>query len=144
VVRKLLVLIAVAVPLTLAACGSSSSSSTTAATDTGGATSSTESSTTASGGSSGGGSIDISETEFKLDPSAPTAKAGSVTINASNDGTVTHDIEIEGNGVEQSIDPIDPGSSGEMTVDLKPGTYEIYCNIDSHRAQGMEGTLTVQ
>jgi uncharacterized cupredoxin-like copper-binding protein len=145
VVRKLLVLIAVAIPLTLAACGSSdSSSSTTAATDTGGATSSTESSTTASGGSGGGETVDISETEFKLDPADATAKAGSVTLNASNDGTITHDLEIEGNGVEESTDALDPGASGQVTVDLKPGTYEIYCNIADHRAQGMEGTLTVQ
>jgi plastocyanin len=29
-------------------------------------------------------------------------------------------------------------------VDLEPGEYEIYCAIGDHRAQGMEGTLTVE
>jgi uncharacterized cupredoxin-like copper-binding protein len=29
-------------------------------------------------------------------------------------------------------------------VNLKPGTYEFYCPVDSHKAQGMKGTLTVK
>jgi uncharacterized cupredoxin-like copper-binding protein len=140
VVRKVLVLIAVAVPLTFAACGGDDESSTTAASDT---SSSTEASTTAD---SGGGSsaVDLSETEFKIDPADATAKAGSVTFNVSNDGGTVHDLEVEGNGVEETTDPIEAGSSDQLTVDLKPGTYDIYCNIGDHRAEGMEGTLTVQ
>ena len=104
---------------------------------------STAASTTES--SSGGGeSVDISETEFKLDPSDPTAKAGSVTFAVSNDGGTVHDLEIQGNGVEESTDPIESGASDELTVDLEPGTYKIYCNIGDHEAQGMVGELTVQ
>ena len=162
-VRKVLVLIAIAIPLTLAACGGddSSSSTTAAASDTG-ASSTTEASTTedssaddsggddssgaSDSGSSGGsgGTVAISETEYKLTPSDPTTKAGSVTFDVSNDGGTVHDLEIEGNGVEEETEPIGAGSSAKLTADLKPGTYEIYCNIDSHREQGMEGTLTVQ
>ena len=167
-VRKFLALIAIAIPFTLVACGGdSSSSSTTAASDAG--ASSTQASTTednggssssddnggsssddnggsSAGGSSGGssGSVAISETEYKLTPSDPTAKAGSVTFDVSNDGGTVHDLEIEGNGVEEETEPIGAGSGAKLTVNLKPGTYEIYCNIDDHRAEGMEGTLTVQ
>ena len=142
-VRKLLVLIAVAIPLTLVACGGDDSSSTTAASDTE-TSSSTEASTTASSSGGDSGSVSLSETEFKIDPADATAKSGSVTFDVSNDGSTVHDLEVEGNGVEESTDPIEAGSSDQLTVDLKPGTYEIYCNIGDHRAQGMEGTLTVQ
>ena len=69
--RKSLALFAVAIPLVLYACGSDDSSTTSAS-----ETSSTESSTTASSGGGAGGTVDISETEFKLDPSDPTTKAG--------------------------------------------------------------------
>lgn len=137
--RKSLALFAVTIPLVLYACGSDDSSTTSAS-----ETSSTESTTTVASGGGAGGTVDISETEFKLDPSDPTVKAGSVTFDVSNDGQTTHNLEIEGSGVEQTTEDIDAGATGQLTVDLQPGTYEIYCAIDSHRDQGMEGTLTVQ
>ncbi|HEY8000798.1 MAG TPA: cupredoxin domain-containing protein [Solirubrobacterales bacterium] len=138
--RKFLALTAiVAVPLIVAACGSDdSTSSTTAASDT----TATESTTSASTG--GGETVAISETEFQLDPSNPTVKAGTVTLDVSNDGQTVHNLEIDGNGVEEVTDDLSPGDSGQLAVDLKPGTYEIYCTIDSHRDQGMEGVVTVQ
>jgi plastocyanin len=141
VLHKSLIAIAVAIPLTLSACGGGDDSSSTTAAST---TESTASSTTASGGGGAGGSVDISETEYKLDPADPTSGAGNVTFNVSNDGGVTHSLEVEGNGVEEETDDIQPGSSAKLSVDLKPGTYEIYCPIDDHRGLGMEGTLTVQ
>jgi uncharacterized cupredoxin-like copper-binding protein len=136
VARKFLALIAIAIPLTLVACGGDDSSSTTAASDT------TATESTASGG--GGEAVNISETEFKLDPADSTVPAGSVTLTASNDGSTTHNLEIEGGDVEEVTDDLAPGDSGELTVDLQPGTYEIYCAIDSHRDQGMEGEITVE
>jgi uncharacterized cupredoxin-like copper-binding protein len=136
VVRKSLALFAIVIPLVLAACGSDDDeSSTSAASDT-------ESSTTVS--TAGGETLDFSETEFKIDPSDPTAKAGAVTFNVSNDGQTVHNLEVEGNGVEEVTDDLQPGDKGVLSVDLQPGTYEFYCSIDSHREQGMEGELTVQ
>ena len=35
------------------------------------------------------------------------------------------------------------GSTDAKKIDLKPGKYTFYCDILGHRAQGMEGTLTV-
>ena len=134
-VRKFLVLVAVAVPLTFAACGGDDETSTTAAaSDTSTEASTTEASTTDSSGG-GGETVDISETEFALDPYDPTAKAGSVTFNVSNDGNTVHDLEVEGNGVEESTDSIEAGASDELTVDLEPGTYKIYCNIARPRGR---------
>ena len=140
--RKPLILCAsialVAIPFAVAACGSSddSSSSTTA--------SSTESTTSAATGGGGESVLAFSETEYKIDPADPTAKAGQVTLAVKNDGSVTHNLEIEGNGVEEETADLSPGDSDDLTVDLKPGSYEIYCAIDSHRDQGMEGTLVVK
>ena len=88
--------------------------------------------------------VDISATEFKFDPSTVTVDApGTVTIHLTNDGEVGHAIEIEGNGVEEETETIGPGESADLTVDLGAGDYEIYCPVDGHRDQGMEGTLTV-
>jgi uncharacterized cupredoxin-like copper-binding protein len=148
VTRKfpVLAVLAIAAPFTLAACGSGNDTSSTAASSaTTAAESTAASSTTASSGGGGGQSVDIGETEYKLDPSDATVKAGSVTFNVKNDGSTTHDLTIEGNGIdEQGTDPLSPGDSGQLTVDLKPGTYTIYCSIDGHEDLGMKGTVTVQ
>ncbi len=142
--RKLLALIAIAaIPVALAACGSDDSTSTSAASETTSSTAaSTDTSTTASGG--GGQTVKIGETEYKLDPSDATVKAGSVTFDVTNDGTITHNLQIEGNGVEETTDSLAPGDTGQLAVDLKPGSYEMYCTIDGHKDLGMEGTVTVQ
>lgn len=123
-------LLALAVTLTtlaLAACGSSSS----------------ESGTTAP--ASGGQTVSIGESEFKLDPSSVKVdQAGTVTFKVTNNGSIDHSLEVEGQGVEEETETIKPGETAELTVDLsKEGSYEIYCPIDGHRDKGMEGSLTV-
>ena len=142
--RKILVvLVVISVPFMLAACGDDDDTSTEAAAPaTTAAETSAEESTTASGG--GGETVDISETEYTIDPAEATVKAGSVTFNVSNDGQTVHDLEVEGNGVEEGTEDLQPGDVGELTVDLEPGTYEMYCSIDGHEDLGMKGEITVQ
>jgi uncharacterized cupredoxin-like copper-binding protein len=105
--------------------------------------------TATEGSTAAGGSIvktiEVKETEFKLDPAKITLnKPGTYTFKAVNSGSTTHALEIEGKGVEEETEGIDPGQSAELKVSLKPGKYEIYCPVDSHREQGMEGTVTVK
>ena len=122
--------------LALAGCGGDDSSSTTAASST----------TTAAQAGGGGSSVDVSETEYKLNPSDPTVKAGQVSFNVTNDGQVVHNLEVEGpNGEQELNSDLSPGQSGTLSVDLsKPGKYEFYCPVDDHKQMGMEGEITVK
>ena len=70
------------------------------------------------------------------------APAGTVTIELTNDSSVPHNVEVEGNGVEAKSDTV-TGETTSVTVDLEPGTYEFYCAVPGHKEAGMEGTLTV-
>jgi plastocyanin len=152
VVRRFLTVLAVAVPLAvfplaLAACGDDDDDETTAASETTTETTETTTEEAASGGGGGGGgeTVDVSLTDFAIDPANPTVPAGSVTFAVANDGATVHNLEIEGNGVEEELEPdLQAGDSGELTVDLQPGTYEYYCPVGSHADQGMEGELTVE
>ena len=70
------------------------------------------------------------------------APAGTVTIELTNDSSVPHNVEVEGNGVEKRSDTIS-GATTSVTLDLQPGSYEYYCAVPGHKQAGMEGTLTV-
>ena len=104
----------------------------------------TSTSATSTPAAAGGGTVTLGESEFKITPKDATAKAGKVTLDVKNDGAIVHNLNVEGNGIEEKkTADLQPGSSGKLTVDLKPGKYEMYCSIDGHRASGMEGTITV-
>jgi hypothetical protein len=89
------------------------------------------------------GTIDVSLVDGQIHMPTSVA-AGTVTFNITNNGTMEHSFEIEGNGIEEGLEAtLQPGESGTLTVDLAPGTYTVYCPVDDHRAQGMELQLTV-
>jgi hypothetical protein len=70
--------------------------------------------------------------------------AGSMTFMVTNNGTKEHGFEVEGNGIEEELDPtLQPGENGTLQVDLQPGTYEVYCPVGNHRAEGMTMQLMV-
>ena len=83
---------------------------------------------------------------LKFDPGSLTAPAGEVTITMDNpDGnSLPHNVALEGEGVDEAGEVVQPGSTSEVTADLQAGTYTFYCAVGSHRQNGMEGTLTVE
>jgi uncharacterized cupredoxin-like copper-binding protein len=89
--------------------------------------------------------IKISEKEFSLNPSTVNvSKTGTYEFEVSNDGRLTHALEIEGNGVEEKSGDIDPGAKMTLRVTFsQDGSYEMYCPIDGHKAQGMSGSVVV-
>ena len=84
--------------------------------------------------------------EWKISLTSPRASSGRVTIDVHNSGTATHSFEIEGNGIEQRTRLVAPDSTVSLTLDLKPGKYEIYCPLGSgmHKRMGMQADLTVE
>ena len=124
--------------LAAAGCGSSNDNSSSDTGNGGGGTAAPKS-------SSGGSTVNQSATEFKFSKPNASAKAGKVTVNLTNDGSVSHAIEIEDvNGKDVESKTISPGQNTKLTANLKPGKYEFYCPVDSHKQQGMKGELTVK
>jgi plastocyanin len=83
---------------------------------------------------------------LSFDKKELTATAGEVTITMENPSSaqMPHDIAIEGEGVEEKGEVVQPGGTSEVKADLQAGTYTFYCSVGQHRQAGMEGTLTVQ
>jgi plastocyanin len=89
--------------------------------------------------------IQVKETEFKLQPAEVTLdKPGTYVFKAVNSGDTVHALEVEGEGIEEFSDKIQPGESTNLRVDLKPGTYVLTCPVDGHEDKGMETTINVK
>ena len=80
---------------------------------------------------------------LKFNKKVLSTKSGAVTINMSNPSSVPHGIAVEGNGVDKDGQTVTSGGTSTVSVTLKPGKYTFYCPVDSHKQQGMQGTLTV-
>lgn len=130
--RRLLMPALTMTALAVAACGGSSSSP--------------GSSSGGSSTSAGAQTATFTETEFKIDTTSTTLKAGDYTFQVDNKGKFPHDLHIatpDGSEIGKS-EVLQAGASGTFQVTLKAGTYQIWCAVDAHKAQGMQGTLTVQ
>jgi plastocyanin len=135
VTKSIGVLAAVAV-LALAGCGGNDSSSSNSGSSGSSSSGSSSSGTTLALAADPGGAL-------KFDKKSLTAKAGTVTIDFTNDANIPHAVAVEGNGVDKDGETV-TGGKNSLTVDLKPGTYEFYCPVDGHKAAGMKGKLVVQ
>lgn len=82
--------------------------------------------------------------EWQIIPSRITIKAGRVRFVVRNDGTMDHGFEVEGQGIEEDIDPFSPGRTRTLELELSPGTYEVYCQVPGHEELGMKGELIVK
>jgi len=86
--------------------------------------------------------VELNEYEIRM-PS--TLMPGRYTLTVVNSGKQNHGLVVEGNGLNAALpQQLTRGDSGQLDVDLKPGTYTFYCPVDEHRGKGMSRTVTVQ
>lgn len=90
--------------------------------------------------------VTVTLTDFKITLSTTSLSPGPYTFVAEQRGQSPHALSIQGPGVETVTTPTIPpgGPSQRLNVTLQPGTYEMWCPVDNHRALGMEVTVTVQ
>lgn len=70
--------------------------------------------------------------------------AGRNRFIVTNAGEERHNFEIEGEGIEVKFpEELMPRQTREMTVDLRPGNYKVYCPVGDHAARGMQTELRV-
>ena len=123
---------------TLAACGSSggSSSSGGGAYGGGGSTSTTAAPAT-TGAAKGGPVTNLTAKDFEYTPTSPSLAADGATIHVENAGSVQHNLTVDGLKINKDLPP---GSSFDINVSAKPGTYQFHCAF--HQTT-MKGTITV-
>ena len=139
---------AAAVALTAAGCSSSGSSATAspaAAASSAAPSSAAPSSAAPSAAAGGTTAVTATETEFHIALSTKSFSPGSYKFTAVDNGHLQHNLVINGPGVNQvkTAGLLSPGQSASVTVTLQKGSYDIYCGVPGHKAEGMNVNITV-
>jgi uncharacterized cupredoxin-like copper-binding protein len=88
--------------------------------------------------------VDVTLGEYKID--MPTSlKPGKTAFIVKNAGKHKHNFEVKGNGTDQKfLVDLTPKQTKVLHVNLKRGTYTVYCPVGDNQKKGMETSLTVR
>lgn len=122
---------------------------------------------TGSSSAAPGTRVDVTIGDFHVKVSRRTVPAGTVVLHVTNHGPSTHeinvdlsrydsaDLPIESDGLTaaedakglrriDSIEQVDLHHSADLTLELKPGHYVLWCNLEGHYLGGMHVSLDVR
>jgi manganese oxidase len=90
-----------------------------------------------------GVSIDVTLSDFAIEPSHLEGPAGApLTFAVRNDGAAAHTFGVVAAGQTFETASIGPGSNAVLQVPaLEEGTYDVLCTVPGHDSLGMKGTL---
>ena len=113
---------------------------------------------------SSGTTVDVTLKDFWIRTSTPTAAAGRVSFEVENRGPATHEfivvrtdlpedglpIAADGLSVDEEalagigeISDVKLSTSYTLDLNLAPGRYVFFCNLEGHYLGGMSGALLV-
>jgi plastocyanin len=87
--------------------------------------------------------VNVTMSEWKLQPSRSTVPAGTIRLLAENVGATQHALRIVGGAIDVSTEAYGPAQSRTLQMNLPAGTYQLVCPLPGHTEQGMRATLTV-
>lgn len=88
--------------------------------------------------------VEVTLVDNRIEMAETSLGAGTYTFVVQQEGERPHALSIEGPGVSETTDAIEPGGPPvELTVTLAPGAYELWCPVGNHREMGMELALEV-
>lgn len=94
------------------------------------------------GGSEAGQEVTIAMHDIFFDPAEVTIPANTpVKVILPNEGAALHDFSIDALGISVTVNP---GETGDVTINAPAGEYDFYCNIPGHKEAGMIGKLIVK
>jgi uncharacterized cupredoxin-like copper-binding protein len=108
--------------------------------------------------------VDVTLRDFHIQTTQQTVAAGSVVFQVQNDAPMTHEFIVvrtdlpddqlpigsDGLSVNEEwlssvgeIDEVPASESRSLALDLAPGRYVFFCNLEGHYLGGMHGVLEV-
>jgi plastocyanin len=91
--------------------------------------------------------VQVSAIEYGFSLSRTTVPAGKVIVQFVNDGQDEHNLKVseteEGPVVGSFADTPSKGI-GQLQLEMRSGSYTLFCSLQGHEAKGMKATLTVE
>jgi plastocyanin len=90
--------------------------------------------------------VQVTAKEFYYALSSRSVPAGPAVIQFVNYGEDPHDMRVQrvGGGKVYGTPIMQPGDLYNLSIDLLPGRYLLWCSIANHRQLGMQATLIVK
>lgn len=93
--------------------------------------------------------LQVQGLEYELLLSRQKLRPGDAIVQFLNAGEDSHNLRLQrvdsaggGRGPELGLGEVEPGAYENLAAHLHRGsTYELWCSVTDHRAQGMDATL---
>jgi uncharacterized cupredoxin-like copper-binding protein len=100
------------------------------------------------GGETKASKVAVLEDEFTIDVSGiekgNQLGQGDYAFQVTNQGSVEHDLAVEGGGAEKKTPLLGADERATLDVSLNPGKYRFYCTVPGHAQAGMDVQVTVK
>jgi plastocyanin len=90
--------------------------------------------------------VQVSALEYSFTLSRTKVPAGKVVLQFVNNGQDAHNLHLE-TGEEPLAEAIGNTPSkgiGDLELELRPGSYTLFCSLPTHEAKGMKAVLEVE
>ena len=91
--------------------------------------------------------VQVIAKEYSFTLSRAEVPAGKVIVEFVNAGEDSHNLHFQepAEATEAGAFPTSsPGFHGDLTLNLHPGSYTLFCSLPGHEAKGMKATLVVR
>ena len=91
--------------------------------------------------------VQVIAKEYSFTLSRAEVPAGKVIVEFVNAGEDSHNLHFQepAETTEAGAFPTSsPGFHGDLTLNLHPGSYTLFCSLPGHEAKGMKATLVVR
>jgi plastocyanin len=91
--------------------------------------------------------VQVTAVEYSFTLSRTTVPAGKVVFQFVNHGQDEHNLNVAPNSeapVAGSFSNLQSQGVSDQEIELKPGTYTLFCSLPEHEKKGMKATLVVE
>jgi plastocyanin len=90
--------------------------------------------------------VQVVAKEYSFGLSRTVVRSGPAVVQLANFGQDPHDLRLQRAGARHiaGLGVVPPGGRAELSLNLPPGRYSLWCSVANHRALGMRAVLVVK